>query len=68
VTYGIGRVDTRMSYSVVDRETAVDTSLFTVGSRLTLKSGLVVQGDLAYADDKNGDASTAGRVSLQFNF
>jgi len=68
VTYGIGPVDTRMSYSVVDRETAVDTSLFTVGSRLTLKPGLVVQGDVAYADDENGDVSTAGRVSLRFNF
>jgi hypothetical protein len=68
VAYGMGPFDTRMSYSVVERETTVDTSLFTVGSRLSLKPGLVVQGDVAYADDENGDASTAGRVSLRFNF
>jgi hypothetical protein len=67
VAYGFGPFDTRMSYSVVERET-VDTSLITVGSRLTLKPGLVVQGDVAYADDENGDATTAGRVSLRFNF
>jgi hypothetical protein len=68
VAYGIGPFDTRMSYSLVERETAVDTSLITVGSRLTLRPGLVVQGDVAYADDENGDVSTAGRVSLRFNF
>jgi Gram-negative porin len=68
VAYGFGPLDTRMSYSVVDRETAVDTSLFTLGSRLTLTPGLVVQGDVAYAGDQNGDAATAGRVSLRFNF
>lgn len=68
VAYGIGAFDTRMSYSLVERETTVDTSLFTVGSRLSLKPGLVVQGDVAYADDENGDVSTAGRISLQFNF
>lgn len=68
VAYGFGPVDTRMSYSLVERETAVDTSLITVGSRLTLKPGLVVQGDVAYADDENGDVTTAGRVSLRFNF
>jgi hypothetical protein len=68
VAYGFGRLDTRMSYSLVERETAVDTSLITVGSRLTLKPGLVVQGDVAYADDENGDVTTAGRVSLRFNF
>lgn len=68
VAYGFGPLDTRMSYSLVERETAVDTSLITVGSRLTLKPGLVVQGDVAYADDENGDVTTAGRVSLRFNF
>ena len=68
VAYGFGPLDTRMSYSLVERETAVDTSLITVGSRLTLKPGLVVQGDVAYADDEKGDATTAGRVSLRFNF
>jgi hypothetical protein len=68
VAYDFGPLGTSMSYSVVERETAVDTSLFTVGSRLTLKPGLVVQGDVAYADDERGDVSTAGRVSLRFNF
>jgi hypothetical protein len=69
VTYGLGPLDTHLSYSVVDRqESAVDTSVFTVGSRLTLTPGLVVQGDVAYADDKRGDAATAGRVSLRLNF
>lgn len=68
VAYGFGPLDTRMSYSLVERETAVDTSLITVGSRLTLRPGLVVQGDVAYADDEDGDATTAGRVSLRFNF
>ncbi len=68
VSYGLGPVDTHLSYSVVDRQTAVDTNLFTVGSRLTLTPGLAVQGDVAYADDKNGDVSTAGRVSLRLNF
>ncbi|MCC2664166.1 MAG: hypothetical protein K0S35_2088 [Geminicoccaceae bacterium] len=68
VAYGFGPVDTRMSYSLVERETAVDTSLFTIGSRLALQPGLVVQGDVAYADDENGEVSTAGRVSLRFNF
>jgi hypothetical protein len=68
VAYGFGPLDTRMTYSVVERTTAVDTSLITVGSQLTLHPGLVVQGDVAYADDENGDVSTAGRVSLRFNF
>ncbi len=69
VTYGLGPLDTHLSYSVVDREESpVDTSVFTVGSRLTLTPGLVVQGDVAYADDKKGDAATAGRVSLRLNF
>ena len=69
VTYGLGPIDTRLSYSVVDRqETTVNTSVFTVGSRLTLTPGLVVQGDLAYAGDRNGESATAGRVSLKLNF
>ena len=69
VTYGLGPVDTRLSYSVVDQqETTVNTSVFTVGSRLNLTPGLVVQGDMAYADDERGDAATAGRVSLRLNF
>jgi len=68
VAYGFGPLDTRMSYSLVERETAVDASMITVGSRLALRPGLVVQGDVAYADDENGEAATAGRVSLRFNF
>jgi hypothetical protein len=41
----------------------------TVGSRLTLQPGLVLQGDLAYAEEESsGDAATAGVVSLRFNF
>jgi hypothetical protein len=69
VTYGLGPLDTHLSYSVVDRqESPVNTSVFTVGSRLTLTPGLVVQGDVAYADDKNGQTATAGRVSLKLNF
>ena len=39
VAYGFGPLDTRMSYSLVERETAVDTSLITVGSRLALRPG-----------------------------
>jgi hypothetical protein len=69
VTYGLGPLDTHLSYSVVDRqESPVNSSVFTVGSRLTLTPGLVVQGDVAYADDKKGDTATAGRVSLRLNF
>lgn len=68
VAYGFGSLDARMSYSVVERETAVDTSLFTLGSQFALSPGLVVQGDVAYADDENGDATTAGLVSLRLNF
>ena len=68
VSYGLGPVDTHVSYSVVDRVSAVDTNLFTVGSRLTLTPGLALQGDVAYADDRKGDAATAGRVSLRLNF
>ena len=68
VAYGFGPIDARMSYSVVERETAVDTSLFTLGSQLTLRPGLVVQGDVAYSEDENGEANSAGLVSLRLNF
>jgi hypothetical protein len=69
VAYGLGPVDARVSYSLVDSETAAGTSLFTLGSQLTLVPGLVVQGDLAYAEDgRQGDAKTAGRVGLKLNF
>ncbi len=69
VAYGLGPVDARVSYSLVDSETAAGTSLFTLGSQLTLVPGLVVQGDLAYAEEgRQGDAKTAGRVGLKLNF
>jgi hypothetical protein len=69
VAYGLGPVDARVSYSLVDSEIAAGTSLFTLGSQLTLVPGLVVQGDLAYAEDgRQGDAKTAGRVGLKLNF
>jgi hypothetical protein len=50
-----------------DDETAA--SLLSVGSRLMLQPGLILQGDLAYAEEQDtGDAATAGVVSLRFNF
>jgi hypothetical protein len=53
---------------VSDQDDAA-ASLVTVGSRLTLQPGLVLQGDLAYAEEESsGDAATAGVVSLRFNF
>jgi hypothetical protein len=40
-----------------------------VGSQLTLQPGLILQGNLAYAEQQStGDAATAGVVSLRFNF
>jgi hypothetical protein len=69
VAYGIGPVDTRVSYSVVSTDDETATSMLSLGSRLTLQPGLSLQGDLAYAERKNtGDAATAGVVSLRFNF
>jgi hypothetical protein len=69
VAYGLGPVDARMSYSLIEQGSeAEQSSLITVGSRLTLRPGFVVQGDVAYADDERGDATTAGRVSLRLNF
>jgi hypothetical protein len=69
VAYGIGPVDTRVSYSVVSEDDETAASLLSLGSRLTLQPGLILQGDLAYAEQQNtGDAATAGVVSLRFNF
>jgi Gram-negative porin len=69
VAYGIGPVDTRVSYSAVSTDDETAASMLSVGSRLTLKPGLSLQGDLAYAERENtGDAATAGVVSLRFNF
>ncbi|MGH6917882.1 MAG: porin [Geminicoccaceae bacterium] len=69
VAYGIGPVDTRVSYSVVSADDETAASLLSVGSRLTLQPGLILQGDVAYAEQEDtGDAATAGVVSLRFNF
>jgi Gram-negative porin len=70
IAYGIGPVDTRVSYSVVSAEDESSAaSMLSVGSRLTLQPGLILQGDLAYAEEEStGAAATAGVVSLRFNF
>jgi hypothetical protein len=70
IAYGIGPVDTRVSYSVVSAEDETSAaSMLSVGSRLTLQPGLILQGDLAYAQEEDtGVAATAGVVSLRFNF
>ncbi|HEX5077502.1 MAG TPA: porin [Geminicoccaceae bacterium] len=69
VAYGFGPVDTRLSYSVVSQDDETAASMLSVGSQLTLQPGLILQGDLAYAQEQDtGDAATAGVVSLRFNF
>jgi hypothetical protein len=69
VAYGFGPVDTRVSYSVVSADDETAASLLSVGSRLMLQPGLMLQGDLAYAEkESTGDGATAGVVSLRFNF
>jgi len=69
IGYGFGPIDARISYSVVSAEDEAAASLVTVGSRLTLQPGLILQGDLAFAEEeRGGDAATAGVVSLRFNF
>ena len=69
VAYGFGPVDTRVSYSVVSADDETAASLLNVGSRLMLQPGLILQGDLGYAEEEDtGDAATAGVVSLRFNF
>ena len=69
VAYGFGPVDTRLSYSVVSTDDESAASLLSLGSRLMLQPGLILQGDLAYAEEEStGDAATAGVVSLRFNF
>jgi hypothetical protein len=69
IAYGFGPIDARISYSVVGAEDETAASLVTLGSRLTLQPGLILQGDLAYAEEESsGDAATAGVVSLRFNF
>lgn len=69
VGYDFGVLDTRMSYSLVEsEERAAATGLLTLGSSLALSSGVVLKGDLAIADEEEGVATTAGRVSLRLNF
>jgi len=67
--YDFGSIDTRVSYAVVENEEEMtEASLFSLGSQLTLNPGLVLEGDLAYAEERGGDVTTAGRLSLRFNF
>jgi hypothetical protein len=68
VAYGIGPVDTRVSYSLVESESMLESSLLTVGSQLTVRPGVVLQGDLAYVEGEMRDPATAGLVSLRLNF
>jgi hypothetical protein len=69
VGYDFGLVDTRMSYSLVESEERTgETGLLTLGSSLALSSGLVLKGDLAIADQEDGNGTTAGRVSLRLHF
>ena len=58
-----------MSYSLVEtEERAAETGLLTLGSSVALSSGVVVKGDLAIANEEDGEGTTAGRVSLRLNF
>jgi hypothetical protein len=70
IGYDFGRLDTRMSYSLVESEAqATEAGMLSLGSSLALSSGVVVKGDLAIADEGDGrDSTTAGRVSLRLNF
>ena len=66
--YDFGAFDTRLGYSLVERGTTEETSFVTLGSQLTLRPWLVLQGDLAYAEEQQGETATAGRVTLRLNF
>jgi hypothetical protein len=69
VAYDFGPLDARVGYSLVeDGAAAAETSLFTLGSELALRPGLVVQGNLAYARGETRDPATAGLVSLRLSF
>ena len=69
VGYDFGPLDTHMSYSLVETEQrTAETGLLTLGSSFALSSGIVVKGDLAIADEEDGEGTTAGRVSLRLNF
>jgi hypothetical protein len=69
VGYDFGLLDTHMSYSLVEsEERPADTGLLTLGSSLALRSGVELKGDLAIANEQDGQGTTAGRVSLRLNF
>jgi Gram-negative porin len=69
IGYDFGPLDTHMSYSLVEtEERAAETGLLTLGSSFALSSGVVLKGDLAIADEEDGEGTTAGRVSLRLNF
>jgi porin-like protein len=69
IGYDFGPLDTHMSYSLVETEQrAAETGLLTLGSSFALSSGVVLKGDLAIADEEDGEGTTAGRVSLRLNF
>jgi hypothetical protein len=69
VGYDFGPIETQMSYSLVESEERTgETGLLTLGSSLALSSGWVLKGDLAIANEQDGDGTTAGRVSLRLNF
>lgn len=69
VGYDFGPLDTHMSYSLVEsEERAAETGLLTLGSSMALSSGVVLKGDLAIADQQDGDGTAAGRISLRLNF
>jgi Gram-negative porin len=69
IGYDFGPLDTHMSYSVVEtEERAAETGLLTLGSSFALSSGVVLKGDLAIANEQDGEGTTAGRVSLRWNF
>ena len=69
VGYDFGRFDTHMSYSLVEsEERTTETGLLTLGSSFAFSSGVELKGDLAIADQEDGEGTTAGRVSLRLNF
>ncbi len=69
VGYDFGLLDTHMSYSLVEsEERPTETGLLTLGSSVALRSGVELKGDLAIANEQDGQGTTAGRVSLRLNF
>jgi hypothetical protein len=68
VTYGLGPLDARISYDLVESEAAGESRQLEFGSQLSLRPGVVVEGALAYGEDEQRDPTTAGLVSLRLNF